>query len=480
MVTIMSITLLAGGYMGHRSFERGFIGYVNNLQGERLEYLAERLQSDFSNNGSWAFLSGEQTTWTEYLSNNESPTNPSAMPKRGASSQYQDNDKNQNSDKNQNNNRGRRGDDRVSREARYLSRSLSLFDKDGDHVAGNTIQSDSGSVLTPLLNEDVMVGQLRFQPFAELTESLDRSFAEQRKKSFLFIGAISILFTAFASWLFSTAFSSNIKKITTSANKMAGGDYGQRIKLTQRDEIGQLAESFNVLSKTLEENQTSRQRWIADISHELRTPLAVLRGELEALEDGVRDLTPEAITSLNGEVTQLNKLVGDLYELSLSDIGALNYQMFETTPATTLSTIFNNYRARFEKAKIESHLDVEDDNTSIMADEARLTQLFTNLLENSIRYTDAGGKTQITCRVKNDHWEMQLQDSAPGVDEVHIPHLFERLYRTDDSRNRKTGGAGLGLAIVSEIVKAHDGSIEASPSELGGLNILLKLPLHHD
>lgn len=465
MIFIMSITLAAGGIMGHRSFERGFIGYLNDLQGERLEFLAGQIESDYASNLNWTFLNTEERNWQLYIRSNLSPESSRAEEhKRGMG-------------------RGKRNsdhdDDSLERDSRMLSRSLSLLDANESLIAGAPLQKNDRSLLTPLYNDTTLIGHLRFQPFAELTESLDRSFAEQRKKSFLLIGAFSLIFTAFASWFFSRFFRTTILHLTDSATKMASGDYSQRIELKRNDEIGQLAQSFNVLSHSLEKNQQARQQWIADISHELRTPLAVLRGELEALEDGIRELTPAAVTSLTSEVSNLNKLVDDLYELSLSDLGALNYQLLDTDPSDVLASTFNTFQSRFDSAQIESSIDVQNKNTKTLADESRLNQLFTNLLENSVRYTDTGGKVKATCSVENNQWVMRLEDSSPSVEADHIPHLFERFYRTDSSRGRMTGGAGLGLAIVSEIVEAHSGSIEAHPSDLGGLLIVLKIPINH-
>ena len=443
--------------MGHRSFERGFVGYLNDLQGERLEFLAEQLQTDYANDQNWAFLATEDGAWQRYLRQNLSP-DPQPRAARGT-------------EEHRRHSRGRH-------DARLLSRSLSLLNTEEKLIAGLLTQNNNRSLLTPLYNDSNLIGYLRFQPFAELTESLDRSFAKQRKNSFLLIGVLSLIFTSLASWVFSRYFASIVRKIIDSAKKMAAGDYTQRIEIDRNDEIGQLAQSFNVLSHSLEKNQRARQQWIADISHELRTPLAVLRGELEALEDGVRDLNPSAITSLTSEVHQLNNLVDDLYELSLSDIGALNYKMRVTDPAEILATTFDSFRNRFDKAALEYSLTRDKNPVNVLADDSRLTQLYSNLLENSLRYTDSGGSVVLDCEVIDKHWKMTLEDSSPAVTAEQLPNLFERFYRTDSSRGRESGGAGLGLAIVSEIVEAHNGTIEASLSKLGGIKIVLTLPLN--
>lgn len=476
MMLIMFITLAAGGYMGSRSFERGFVTYLNELQGERLEFLAEQLQTDYAIDLNWSFLGDNDDAWQEYVRDNLSPEsdrdgrrpNQSDSNSRGGGGR----------DGMRSSGRGGGGGRDGGYEVRLLSRNLSVLDQNEAMIAGLPSQNNDSGLLTPLYNADDLIGYLRFRPFAELTESIDRSFVDQRKKSFLLIGVLSLIFTAFTSWIFSRYFRTIVLKLIDSAGKMAGGDYSQRIDIDRNDEIGQLAQSFNVLSHSLEKNQRARQQWIADISHELRTPLAVLRGELEALEDGVREVTPKAITSLTSEVHQLNNLVDDLYELSLSDIGALNYKMLATDPAEVLSTTFDSFRSRLESAELQFDMSCDEKQAKVLADDSRLTQLYTNLLENSVRYTDAGGKVMLKCEVIGKHWQMTLEDSSPAVTAEQLPNLFERFYRTDSSRGRDTGGAGLGLAIVSEIVAAHNGTIEASLSKLGGIKTVLRLPLN--
>jgi two-component system sensor histidine kinase BaeS len=216
---------------------------------------------------------------------------------------------------------------------------------------------------------------------------------------------------------------------------------------------------------------------VADISHELRTPLAVLRGEIEALQDGVRQATPEALASLHAEALQLGRLVDDLYQLALSDLGALSYRKEPLELGAELEAAVAAYRAEFRGKGIALAVAGTEAAVPLVADPERLRQLFANLLENSLRYTDAGGRLEIALRREEGQATVTFSDSAPGVPAADLERLFERLFRVEGSRRRATGGAGLGLAICRNIAEAHGGTITAAPSPLGGVTITVALPL---
>ena len=243
------------------------------------------------------------------------------------------------------------------------------------------------------------------------------------------------------------------------------------------DEIGQLVDDFNRLARTLENNESLRRNFMADISHELRTPLAVLKGELEALQDDIRQFTPDSLKSLQAEVTMLSKLIDDLYELALADVGALVYRYEDVNIAGLLKDSLPGFAERFAGRQLTLEANVPDAPVMVNADPQRLKQLFNNVLENCVRYTDAGGRVQVSLRRDRDVLRIDVEDSAPGVAATLLPRLFERLFRVEASRSRERGGAGLGLAIVKSVVEAHRGTIVAKPSHLGGLWIQVVLPL---
>lgn len=175
-----------------------------------------------------------------------------------------------------------------------------------------------------------------------------------------------------------------------------------------------------------------RRDFMADISHELRTPLAVLRGELEAIQDGVRQFTPESVASLQAEVGTLTKLVDDLHQLSMSDEGALAYQKAPVDVINVLEVASGAFRERFASRNLKIDLSLPD-SAVVFGDKDRLMQLFNNLLENSLRYTDSGGGLHISGRQDNGRFALTFADSAPGVQDAQLEKLFERFYRTEGS-----------------------------------------------
>ena len=266
-----------------------------------------------------------------------------------------------------------------------------------------------------------------------------------------------------------------LKRVAAGTHRLAAGDYGTRVAVTSRDELGRLAEDFNRLAQALERNEELRRRFMADVSHELRTPIAVLRAGMEAIEDGVRPLTRDSVAALHGEVTALAKLVEDLYQLALSDVGALAYRKEPVEVAEVLEQATEPYAARLAARGLSVQKQFAS-GLKVMADADRLGQAFRNLLENSARYTDAGGKVRVTARRNGTGVKIDFEDSSPGVPGDALPRLFERFYRVEGSRSRANGGAGLGLAIVRSVVEAHGGAIQASASSLGGLRVTIALP----
>jgi two-component system sensor histidine kinase BaeS len=240
------------------------------------------------------------------------------------------------------------------------------------------------------------------------------------------------------------------------------------------DELHRLATDFNRLAVALQNAERTRRDFIADISHELRTPLAVLRGELEAIQDGVRRLDNSTLDSLQSEVAMLSQLTDDLYELALADIGELSFEMVPVDVSSLVTSAAESFRERLAAKNVTLNT-IPGATPALMAgDPYRLTQLIKNLLENSLRYTDPGGKVEVVVTAGSDGIRIDVQDSFPSVPESMLPRIFDRLFRVDSSRSRRSGGAGLGLALCQHIVHAHGGTIEARHSALGGLWIMIR------
>ncbi len=329
----------------------------------------------------------------------------------------------------------------------------------------------------PVVVDGRTVGWLYLAPLTEVGTMAERRFQQRQARLTWIIGGIALAAAALIALLLAHAFLTPIQAIATTARHLAAGRLGARVPVTSGDEIGQLATDVNQLAQALEKTESTRRNLMADVSHEFRTPLAVLRAELEAMEDGVRPLSRESLHSLLAEVATLNKLVGDVHDLAIADLGALSYRRTRVNAGEILRTCVAAFQARFEQRQLRAEVDIAGEELMVFADEGRLQQLLNNLLENSVRHTDAGGRLAVGARRSDGDALLVIEDSAPGVPDEVLPRLFERFFRVDASRSRATGGSGLGMAICRGIVEAHAGRILAAPSALGGLRIEVRLPL---
>jgi two-component system sensor histidine kinase BaeS len=216
---------------------------------------------------------------------------------------------------------------------------------------------------------------------------------------------------------------------------------------------------------------------VADTSHELRTPIAVLRAQLEALQDGIRPVNSENIALMLRQVLSLNKLIDELYSLAKADVGTLQYQMQEMDLWTLIEEESHNFQDRVSKAELQLTFVAAPQRSRILGDSERLRQVIHNLLENSVRYTHRGGVIRISAESDQTFVLIHIEDSAPEVPQAALSRLGERFYRLDSSRSREHGGSGLGLALCSRILEAHQATIAFSASELGGLHVKLRFTL---
>jgi two-component system sensor histidine kinase BaeS len=325
-----------------------------------------------------------------------------------------------------------------------------------------------------------IVGWLAFPVRQTAFDFADHRFQEQQWRASASVALIAMGLAAVVAWFLARGLLAPVKRLAIATRKLADGEYATRVTATSTDELGGLTDDFNRLGNALEKHEASRRNFMADVSHELRTPLAVLKGELEALEDGVRTVSPETIRSLQAEVTRLGKLVNDIHDLSLADVGGLAYHFKPFDLGEALRDAMRLGGARFATAGLALDLAITANPLFVRGDAERLAQLFANLVENSLRYTDAGGRVRVALRREDNHAVIDWEDSKPGVPESALPRLFERLFRVEGSRSRERGGSGLGLAICRSIAEVHGGSIVARASDLGGLRVILRLPLSEE
>jgi signal transduction histidine kinase len=268
-----------------------------------------------------------------------------------------------------------------------------------------------------------------------------------------------------------------IRELTEATHAVAGGNLGLQVSVRSRDEMGELAASFNKMSADLARSTEARKQMTADIAHELRTPLSLILGHAEAVHDGVLPPSRENFEIIREEAVRLEHLVDDLRILSLADAGELSISLQEVSAQKLLADILATYQhvARQKDVKIE--LEVAPDMPVLTIDPGRMTQVLTNILDNALRHTPEGGLITLSARKVQDGVEISIRDSGPGIEGEDANRIFQRFYRTDVSRRREDGGSGLGLAIARSIVLAHNGQIWAEGAPGQGLRVTSKLPV---
>lgn len=476
MLAVAGAVILCMFLVMRWSFDRGFLRYVHALDLERLDALAAGLEEAYSAEGSWRFLRDDPRRLRGLLRGamadrfrDASPGGPrgeedaeGAPPPRPRMGPW----------------RWSGAPQRFPQEpGGGFFRRVVLLDEGKNRILGPPAAPGNLS-LTPLVHDGATVGYLGLLPPRIVSEARQMRFVEEQKQAFALTALAVVVVAALLSIPLARQMVRRIRDLASATHQLASGKFDTRVPAGSSDELGQLSRDFNTLALTLEKNEEARRLWVADISHELRTPLSVLRGEIEALQDGVREATPQAIGALHGEVMKLGRLVNDLYELSLSDLGGLTYRRTDTDLVRLLLQALDPYRQEFAGRDIALEADLPVGRPfPLFADPDRLHQLFSNLLENSLKYTDAGGRLQVSIERREWTATVHFQDSGPGVPPSEMGRLFDRLYRVEGSRSRATGGAGLGLAICRNIVEAHNGTIAAFPSPMGGLWVKVDLPL---
>lgn len=294
----------------------------------------------------------------------------------------------------------------------------------------------------------------------------------------LFLVGIGVSAVTFAATYFLTKdLTEGVRTISEGTRKLVDGDVNTRIEHLRSDEFGQLGNELNSLAASLNNQDQNHKQWMADTSHELRTPIAILRAQVEAFQDGVQEVTPKTLQVLHAEIMGLSKLVDDLHWLARFDVGNLKHSFIPIDVASTLQDVAEIFEERFaEKGLTIDKSAILNESCTVYADNNRMRQVFINLLENSLRYTDKGGKLKLSMEKSPSAVVMRFDDSPPGIPEELIPKIFDRFFRVEASRSRELGGSGLGLAICKTIIEAHSGSITASKSDLGGIRIEVVLP----
>lgn len=508
-VLLVALLLIFAGF-SRLGLQRGLGPYVAEIELARMGWLAERLQAHHAQAGGWESLRNQTTLWgrlshpgggpraeggpggadtgrgmpwpprtnthPESAASEQAP--PDALPPPPPpDAQPGDLPRNRFG-----------GPNPAPRPADDLYPRLGLLDAQGQPVVGQTAPQPGSARMALHDARGAAIGQLVLAPPQGMRSEADQAFLAQHLGFVAWTGLAGLVLALLLSGWLARRWLAPVEALAAGARGIAQGHLHTRVPIQGNDELAQLARAFNSMAEQLSNIEASRRQWLGDVAHELRTPLAAMRAEIEAVQDGVRPFDDKTALRLHRQVMRLIQLVGDL-RTSLDAAGAsAPSAQVPVHPLPLLAEALASMRPRLARAAIEvdttglDALSAPSLTPVVRGDAQQLHQVFLNLLENSLRYTDPGGQLRIAAQKLAPQngpalLQIQLDDSAPGVPPHELPRIFERLYRAETSRNRDHGGSGLGLAICRAIVLAHGGTLEAEASSLGGLRMTLQLPL---
>jgi len=359
---------------------------------------------------------------------------------------------------------------------------LRLTDADGRIVADQT-GADIGKMVSaeeleaglPIIVDGKRVGTL-LMPGGEWLTVEQQAFLRRMRVVLTISGGAALVVALVLGALLVRSITRPLQQLANASRAIAAGDLSVRVPVRSRDEIGQLAAAFNQMTADLARAEEARRQQAADIAHELRTPLTVIQGHLEALADGIFPADSEHLEPVLEQARLLARLVEDLRMLSLADAGRLALAPVLTDVGEWVAGVVAGFRSVAADRGITLDLKTADGLPSVRMDPERMAQVLGNLLDNGLRHTPAGGRVAVNVAHRDGEVTVTVTDTGPGVPPEHRPHLFERFWRGDPSRSRRTGGSGLGLAIARRIVEAHGGRIWAENVPEGGLRVGFCLP----
>jgi two-component system sensor histidine kinase BaeS len=410
LTSLMVVALMVGIIRFYVA--RNFADFVNKSLLERYSDVAVALATEYQTQKGWRTLKNNPDRWEKILRSNlpqrifdlrRPPPRLPDIENKGSGGSAQD-----------------IPPPGPSRRIKRLARRLAVFDADKQHIVGGRTQvSHDSYTLQEITVSGKPAGWLGLHKREHLANPLAVGFLKQQSQVLYLIGGGILVLAALVAFLLSKHLLAPIRKLTAGTQALASRHFDTRIEVESNDELGQLATDFNAMAQTLEKYERMRQQWISDIAHELRTPLSILSGEIEALQDGVRAVNRDTLDSLRSEARHLSKIVNDLHELSLADAGVLSIKKEPVDPVPVLNEILRHFQPRFTENQITVENSVENESpATVIGDADRLQQLFSNVLENTLRYADSPGTLKIwQDRSPKRHWSTCLTDCTGWINQ---------------------------------------------------------------
>lgn len=342
-----------------------------------------------------------------------------------------------------------------------------------DHQMQVHFNAYLGQIPTLDIMSDVSMGYIMGTP--------EQAFIANIHRSLVWYGAGILVIGLIASYALARSITVPLRRLSAATESIEQGNLGHTVDISSNDEVGRLADTFNSMSHALAENNLLRKRLLADIAHELKTPLTVIQGNIEGMLDGVVETSTEQLHSLYEETVQLNKIIKELRELSLAEAGQLTLERLPTDVNLLVGRAVNMLKPLADEKRINITCNLQI-VPEISIDMMRINQVIYNLFSNAVRYTPDGGKivamTSVVKIASEEYVAIAIRDNGRGISPVDLPHIFEHFYRADLARDRKSGGSGIGLAIVKQLVELHGGKVEVNSELEKGSEFKVYLPIN--
>lgn len=347
----------------------------------------------------------------------------------------------------------------------------------GEEKIGRNLADEELDQAIPLTVDNETVGWVLLTPLYPewVTNSPEAIFLSNINRAALASGLVAAALALSVGSILAFTMTRSLRELTEATVEIARGKLGRQVTVRSKDEIGELAASFNQMSADLARATLARRQMTADIAHDLRSPLSVLSGYAEALNDGKLPGTPETYAIFYQETQHLSHLVDDLRTLSLADTGELTLNLLPTSPQTLLERIATRHTLAAQQRGISLKVVAIPELPNVTVDPERMAQVFDNLVNNAFRYTPAGGEIELSAKMESGSVQLAVRDTGSGISAEDQPHIFDRFYRGDTSR-QENGESGLGLAIAKSIIEAQGGTItvESAPGQGAVFTIRLK------
>jgi signal transduction histidine kinase len=339
----------------------------------------------------------------------------------------------------------------------------------GPFQQGEQLPTNPGQQKIAITVKNQLVGYVQMAGGPPSPDPLEARYLARTNQALVLAALGAILIAVLLGLFLARTITRPLRDLTAATSALAQGRLSQQVQVRSQDELGELTKTFNKMSADLQKANQLRRQMAADIAHDLRTPLAVITGYLEGLKDGVIKPSPKRFTAMYDEALYLQRLVEDLRTLSLADAGELSMMIQPVQPGELVERLAASYQQQADQKAVHLTVSIEPGLPAIQADPERMQQALSNLVSNAIRYTPAGGQISLLARREGQAVWMEVKDTGSGIASDVLPHIFERFYQGDNSR--QDDGSGLGLAIARSIIELQGGEISAASAGAGAGSI---------